>query len=179
MTPEELKRLDELENAATPSPWGWKPTGEKSNDAVLATFYSNDGTPIGGRVETERFHEETEKWETLATDDEVIFYKENDANYTDFDFVCAIRNSIRPLLDHIATLEGKAAEVERLSAMVYDTAPGEFSPDGWTWKQAFTSEKARRVEAEAAIENLHEKYAQERIFRSRQTLSDNTKMENQ
>lgn len=70
-------------------------------------------------------------------------------------------------------------EVERLSAMVYDTAPGEFSPDGWTWKQAFTSEKARRVEAEAAIETLHEKYAQERIFRSRQTLSDNTKMENQ
>ena len=71
------------------------------------------------------------------------------------------------------------AEVERLSAMVYDTAPGEFSPDGWTWKQAFTAEKARRVETEAAIETLHEKYAQERISRSRQTLSDNTKMENQ
>lgn len=34
-------------------------------------------------------------------------------------------------------------------------------------------------EAEAAIETLHEKYAQERISRSRQTLSDNTKMENQ
>lgn len=75
--------------------------------------------------------------------------------------------------------EDHAAEVERLSAMVYDTAPGEFSPDGWTWKQAFTAEKARRVEAEAAIETLHEKYAQERISRSRQTLSDNTKMENQ
>lgn len=75
--------------------------------------------------------------------------------------------------------EDHIAEVERLSAMVYDTAPGEFSPDGWTWKQAFTAEKARRIEAEAAIETLHEKYAQERIFRSRQTLSDNTKMENQ
>lgn len=78
-----------------------------------------------------------------------------------------------------ATINAAITEVERLSAMVYETAPGEFSPDGWTWKQAFTSEKARRVEAEAAIENLHEKYAQERIFRSRQTLSDNTKMENQ
>lgn len=75
--------------------------------------------------------------------------------------------------------EDHTAEVERLSAMVYDTAPGEFSPDGWTWKQAFTAEKARRVEAEAAIETLHEKYAQGRISRSRQTLSDNTKMENQ
>ena len=75
--------------------------------------------------------------------------------------------------------EDHAAEVERLSAMVYETGPGEFSPDGWTWKQAFTAEKARRIEAEAAIETLHEKYAQERIFRSRQTLSDNTKMENQ
>lgn len=74
--------------------------------------------------------------------------------------------------DHIA-------EVERLSAMVYDTAPGEFSPDGWTWKQAFEAEKARRIEAEAEIQTLHEKYAQERISRSRQTLSDNTKMENQ
>lgn len=70
-------------------------------------------------------------------------------------------------------------EIERLSTMVYETAPGEFSPDGWTWKQAFTAEKARRVEAEAAIETLHENYAQERISRSRQTLSDNTKMENQ
>ncbi len=29
------------------------------------------------------------------------------------------------------------------------------------------------------LETLHEKYAQERISRSRQTLSDNTKMENQ
>lgn len=70
-------------------------------------------------------------------------------------------------------------EIERLSAMVYETGPGEFSPDGWTWKQAFQAEKKRREEAEAAIETLHEKYAQERISRSRQTLSDNTKMENQ
>ena len=40
--------------------------------------------------------------------------------------------------------------IEELTAMVYETGPGEFSPDGWTWKQAFTAEKARRIEAEAA-----------------------------
>lgn len=71
------------------------------------------------------------------------------------------------------------AEVSRLSAMVYETGPGEFSPDGWTWKQAFQAEKKRREEAEAAIETLHEKYAQERMSRKRESLSDNTKMENQ
>ena len=40
--------------------------------------------------------------------------------------------------------EDHTAEVERLSAMVYETGPGEFSPDGWTWKQAFQAEKKRR-----------------------------------
>ena len=77
------------------------------------------------------------------------------------------------------TREEAVTEIIRLRELAYESPPGQFSPDGWTWKQAFTAEKARRVEAEAAIETLHEKYAQERISRSRQTLSDNTKMENQ
>ena len=76
-------------------------------------------------------------------------------------------------------LNAAIIEIERLSAMVYETGPGEFSPDGWTWKQAFQAEKKRREEAEAAIETLHEKYAQERMSRKRESLSDNTKMENQ
>jgi hypothetical protein len=65
---------------------------------------------------------------------------------------------------------------DAVAGMVYETPPGEFSPDGWTWKQAFIAEKARRIEAEAAIETLHEKYAQERMSRSRQTISDNTNL---
>jgi len=77
------------------------------------------------------------------------------------------------------TREEAVVEIIRLRELAFESPPGQFSPDGWTWKQAFTAEKARRIEAEAAIETLHEKYAQERISRSRQTLSDNTKMENQ
>ncbi len=77
------------------------------------------------------------------------------------------------------TRDEAVAEIIALRDLAYETPPGQFSPDGWTWKQAFQAEKKRREEAEAAIETLHEKYAQERMSRSRQTLSDNTKMENQ
>ena len=78
-----------------------------------------------------------------------------------------------------ALAEAEKRGRDAVAGMVYETPPGEFSPDGWTWKQAFAAEKARRIEAEAAIETLHQKYAQERMSRSRQTISDNTKMENQ
>jgi hypothetical protein len=78
-----------------------------------------------------------------------------------------------------ALAEAEKRGRDAVAGMVYETPPGEFSPDGWTWKQAFAAEKVRRIEAEAEIETLHQKYAQERMSRSRQTISDNTKMENQ
>ena len=77
------------------------------------------------------------------------------------------------------TREEAVVEIIRLREFAFESPPGQFSPNGWTWKQAFQAEKKRREEAEAAIETLHEKYAQERMLRKRESLSDNTKMENQ
>jgi len=49
-----------------------------------------------------------------------------------------------------------SARVEMLTEMVYETQPGEYSPDGWTYKQAFTAELNRRKAAEHGLEEMVE-----------------------
>jgi len=61
------------------------------------------------------------------------------------------------LCREVQTVCGQAlAYIDRLTSMVYETAPGEYSPDGWTYKQAFEAELKRRKEAEHAIEEAAE-----------------------
>lgn len=52
--------------------------------------------------------------------------------------------------EHRSTLLTLESDIAMLETMVYEIAPGEYSPDGWTFKQAFAAECGRRKEAEAA-----------------------------
>ncbi len=61
------------------------------------------------------------------------------------------------LCREVQTVCGQAlAHIDRLTSMVYETAPGEYSPDGWTYKQAFEAEVKRRKEAEHTLEEVAE-----------------------
>lgn len=71
-----------------------------------------------------------------------------------------LRKELSDVIDEAYALRIAVAELdaknEQLSGMVYETGPGEYSPDGWTYKQAFEAEVKRRKEAEHALEEVAE-----------------------
>lgn len=95
-----IERLGVLEAKASPGPWGWTNHGEKSNNAVLGTFYAMDDecTPLFGHVTEEEYDETTGEYKRVADLDESVAYKEDNANYADFAFMAAARNALPALL---------------------------------------------------------------------------------
>lgn len=58
------------------------------------------------------------------------------------------------LVNAVDDLNTLRAENARLRELVYHTGPGEYSPDGWTWKQQANADRERLDEANAHIETL-------------------------
>lgn len=52
MTETEIQSLKAKAEQATPGPWCWELTGEKSNDWAVGVASTDDGTPIAGRLTT-------------------------------------------------------------------------------------------------------------------------------
>lgn len=93
-----LKAKLDLCEKATAGPWAWRSYGEKSNNAILCTAVDNDDKPISGRFEEEQYNEATGEYEIVATADEFIAYKENNANYADFNFIASARTDVPALV---------------------------------------------------------------------------------
>ena len=58
-------------------------------------------------------------------------------SYDDQDAMCVY---------HSPKLVAALDEIKSLQARVYETPPGEYSPDGWTWKQAYENNVAMTVQ---------------------------------
>lgn len=116
MDSEVIARLKELESKATAGPWGWRSAGEKSNDAVLGTFFKLDDacTPVGGHVETERYDEEKQEYIEVSDIDEVIAYNENMRGFSDFAFIAILRTHAKALI--------RAAELSEARRKVCEAA---------------------------------------------------------
>lgn len=73
-----------------------------------------------------------------------------------FDYSRAALELGDALVNAVDDLNTLRAENARLRELVYHTGPGEYSPDGWTWKQQANADSARLAEALAHIKALED-----------------------
>jgi hypothetical protein len=98
-----IAELDVLEANATPGPWAWDSRGEKVNEWALGTAFDKNGQPLSGRF----------------TDDDAIYdeyvcsHEAATVNYTDPEFICALRNAYPKLREAAAALSGDYVRVPR------------------------------------------------------------------
>src|SRR5690606_9404071 len=99
ITDAELAEMARRCEAATQGPRHWEETGEKVNDACLFTAGDGEGNdPSPGHLRCQSYDEVAQEYVTLWFVEEYIAYKENDANYSDFDFIAHARTDFPRLI---------------------------------------------------------------------------------
>jgi hypothetical protein len=97
LTEKELGEIEKRANRATPGPWAWEKTGEKTNAWCLGTVYPEHEGEILGR----------QKKKPLVVD--LIACREDNANYGDPGFISHARTDIPKLLREVRRMRALLA----------------------------------------------------------------------
>jgi hypothetical protein len=116
MDAEQIATLERLEQAATPGPWAYEHTAEKSNDWAVGQAFNEDGTAIAGRIDSS-----LEWLEDVVIERRLVGSCESSsAKIADAALIAAMRNALPDLL---AAAKEHARLRELLGAVVEHARP--------------------------------------------------------